>query len=248
MAGRRLGVHGHLADRRRAGQPRQRLHHRLHLRQPRGSRRLACGRVSPPAARRSRIRPAFATDGFGKLYLAYLRDPDGNKLCGLLPDPGRPVSFEIVSENKCARRAAAGRQARLGGDRHRHDLLDLPAAAGGRAAEAAGALVSVGPDLHARQRHREGRVSRRLRRAWHRSSSRPTPARAAKTCRTIRGTGTSARARASTSTRPRSRGRRNYRMWTYVTEELPALVAARFPGRHGPAGRSPAIRWAGTAR
>ena len=31
------------------------------------------------------------------------------------------------------------------------------------------------------------------------------------------------------SMRPRSRGRSNYRMWTYVTEELPALVAAEFP-------------------
>ena len=39
----------------------------------------------------------------------------------------------------------------------------------------------------------------------------------------------SARARASTSMRRRSRGRANYRMWTYVTEELPALIAAEFP-------------------
>ena len=28
----------------------------------------------------------------------------------------------------------------------------------------------------------------------------------------------------------------NYRMWSYVTEELPALVAGAFPGRPGPAG------------
>jgi catechol 2,3-dioxygenase-like lactoylglutathione lyase family enzyme len=27
--------------------------------------------------------PGFREGGFGKLYLAYLRDPDGNKLCGL---------------------------------------------------------------------------------------------------------------------------------------------------------------------
>ena len=40
----------------------------------------------------------------------------------------------------------------------------------------------------------------------------------------------------------------NFRMYSYVTEELPALVAAQFPGRHGAAGRSPAIRWAAMAR
>ncbi len=27
--------------------------------------------------------PGIREGGFGKLYLAYLRDPDGNKLCGL---------------------------------------------------------------------------------------------------------------------------------------------------------------------
>ena len=27
--------------------------------------------------------PGYRDGGFGKLYLAYLRDPDGNKLCGL---------------------------------------------------------------------------------------------------------------------------------------------------------------------
>ncbi len=27
--------------------------------------------------------PGWREGGFGKLYLAYLRDPDGNKLCGL---------------------------------------------------------------------------------------------------------------------------------------------------------------------
>ena len=27
--------------------------------------------------------PGYRANGFGKLYLAYLRDPDGNKLCGL---------------------------------------------------------------------------------------------------------------------------------------------------------------------
>ena len=31
--------------------------------------------------------PGFRQGGFGKLYLAYLRDPDGNKLCGLHRPP-----------------------------------------------------------------------------------------------------------------------------------------------------------------
>ena len=46
------------------------------------------------------------------------------------------------------------------------------------AAQAAGGLVSVGPDLHPRQRHRKGRVSRRLRRARpHLRRARHQPAR-----------------------------------------------------------------------
>ena len=31
--------------------------------------------------------PGVREGGFGKLYLAYLRDPDGNKLCGLFRMP-----------------------------------------------------------------------------------------------------------------------------------------------------------------
>ena len=31
--------------------------------------------------------PGYREDAFGKLYLAYLRDPDGNKLCGLHRPP-----------------------------------------------------------------------------------------------------------------------------------------------------------------
>ena len=31
--------------------------------------------------------PGYRQGGFGKLYLAYLRDPDGNKLCGLHRPP-----------------------------------------------------------------------------------------------------------------------------------------------------------------
>ena len=107
--------------------------------------------------------PGYRESAFGKLYLAYLRDPDGNKLCGL----HRPaaVSVEIVSENK----SHGGRQLVVrhasAATSHRHDLLDLPAAAGRRRRKAAGRLVSVGPYLHPCQCHRERRISRRLRRA-----------------------------------------------------------------------------------
>jgi catechol 2,3-dioxygenase-like lactoylglutathione lyase family enzyme len=31
--------------------------------------------------------PGYRANAFGKLYLAYLRDPDGNKLCGLHRPP-----------------------------------------------------------------------------------------------------------------------------------------------------------------
>ncbi|HZU52212.1 MAG TPA: VOC family protein [Sphingomicrobium sp.] len=31
--------------------------------------------------------PGYRENAFGKLYLAYLRDPDGNKLCGLFRPP-----------------------------------------------------------------------------------------------------------------------------------------------------------------
>ena len=64
-----------------------------------------------------------------------------------------------------ARRPATRREASVRRHRHGHDLLDLPAAPGGRRREASGRLVSVGPDLHPRQRDRKRRVSRRLRRA-----------------------------------------------------------------------------------
>ncbi len=46
-------------------------------------------------------------------------------------------------------------------------------------------------------------------------------------------------ARAFTSMRPQAPFAANYRMWTYVTEELPALVAANFDAqRHGITGHS----------
>ena len=76
---RLLGVE---ADQRRAGDPRQWRHHRLRGRLARAGRRLARGRRRQRrhdlrgSAGRARRRAA-------KLYLAYLRDPDGNKICAL---------------------------------------------------------------------------------------------------------------------------------------------------------------------
>ena len=122
--------------------------------------------------------------GFGELYLAYLRDPDGNKMCAL--HRARRMSLETVSTKH--RRMAASRAsiATPPRDRDGHDFLGLRAAPG-RGRDAAGALVSVGPDLHPRQRHREGRVSRRLRRARPDLRRARTPARAATACPTIEG-------------------------------------------------------------
>ena len=39
--------------------------------------------ASPMAARPAKFRPAFAKAAAGKLYLAYLRDLDGNKICAM---------------------------------------------------------------------------------------------------------------------------------------------------------------------
>ena len=165
----------------------------------------------------------------------------------LAPDSGGRVSLEIVEREQGARRAAAGRQASVGRYRHRHDLFDLPAAAGGRRGQAAGGLVSVGAHLHPRQRHREGRVSRRLRRArpdLRRAGHQPARrGRAA-----MRRNGISARARASTSMRREDPWAAHYRMWSYVTRGTAGAGRGRVPGRHGRGRRSPAIRWAGTAR
>ena len=92
------------------------------------------------------------------LYLAYLRDPDGNKLCGLHRPPA--MTLETLSEVTSHGGRAGRLSPRLRRDRHRHDLFGVRAAACARGGEAAGAVVSVGADLHPRQRHREGRVSR----------------------------------------------------------------------------------------
>jgi hypothetical protein len=102
----------------------------------------------------------------------------------------------------------AGRlQARQPRDRDRHDLFGLCPSASGRR-EAAGGLVSVGPDLHPRQRHGKGRIPRRLRRTGpdlRRAGHQPARRRRARRSRrmpTISGL-----APASMSTRRRRRSR-----------------------------------------
>ena len=65
-----------------AGDARQRLDRRLRLRQP---EEVDAWHAAGVAAGGTSIEdpPGFRENAFGKLYLAYLRDPDGNKLCGL---------------------------------------------------------------------------------------------------------------------------------------------------------------------
>ena len=81
------GVHGHQADRRQAkpATPTAARSASTSTAPKKSMRGTAA--ESKPAARRSRIRLAYREGGFGKLYLAYLRDPDGNKLCGLHRPP-----------------------------------------------------------------------------------------------------------------------------------------------------------------
>ena len=128
----RRDVHGHPADRRRSRRRTATARRSASISTARKRSTPGTTRASPPAARRSRTRPAIARAAFGKLYLAYLRDPDGNKLCGL-HRPSQMTHGDRLRE-QVARRAAAGRAACVARDRHRHDLLDLPPAAGREAA------------------------------------------------------------------------------------------------------------------
>ena len=142
--------------------PRQWLDDRLRLRQPRGSRRLAPARRSPRAAPRSRIRPGIRGNAFGSLYLAYLRDPDGNKLCA--PASPRAMSIETVSE-VAAHGGVQGvyrhASAATGGDMV-FSLFMPPQVERGEPLPVL--VVFVGADLQPRQRHRKRRVSRGVRR------------------------------------------------------------------------------------
>ena len=75
-------LHRHQADRRRAGDLRQWLHDRLrHELRSRPTPGTQAGVANGGTAIEDP--PGVREGGFGKLYLAYLRDPDGNKLCAL---------------------------------------------------------------------------------------------------------------------------------------------------------------------
>ena len=171
----RRGVHGDLADRRPAGDARQWLDGRLHVRQPGRGRRLAQGRcrgrrhLDRGSARLSREASASSISPICAIPTA----TSSARCIGC-----RSSDVEIVSRESA--RTAGGKLvcATRRRRRHRHDLLRLPAAAGRKRRAVPGAVVSVGPDLHPCQRHREGRVSRRLRRAWHHLRRARTPARA----------------------------------------------------------------------
>ena len=183
------------------------------------------------------------------LYAAYLRDPDGNKICAYTHRPVRAMDDH---------RDRLDQPQRIGGmqgvyrhasarDRHRHDLLGLRAAAAPRR-EAAGASGicrgSPAPTPMSPRRASIARACAELGLIFVAPDTSP------------RGEGVpddprpmiSARAPASTSMRPRRPSPPTYRMYSYVTEELPALIAAQFPGRHGRGRGSSAIRWAATAR
>ena len=75
-------IHGHLADRRAAGHNGNGSTIGFVFDSPEEVDAWHAAGVAA-GGKRSRIRPAFATGSFGALYLAYLRDPDGNKLCAL---------------------------------------------------------------------------------------------------------------------------------------------------------------------
>ena len=90
-------------------------------------------------------------------------------------------------------------------------------------------MVALGPDLHPRQRHRQGRVQARLRRARARvHSARHQPAGGGRARRPdgAYDFGLGAGFYVDATEAPWSAA---YRMWSYVADELPALVAAEFP-------------------
>ena len=74
------------ADRREAVQHRQWLDHRLRAPSPEAVDAWhAAGVANGGTAIEDP--PGIRDAGFGKMYLAYLRDPDGNKLCGFYRIP-----------------------------------------------------------------------------------------------------------------------------------------------------------------
>ena len=226
---KRRGVHGHLADRRRSRR-------RAAMARPIGftfdsPKKSTPGtrRASRRAAPRSRIRPASRE----RLRQALSRlSARSRRQQTVRAAPAGAMTLEIVSAKSSARRACSWSSIAMPPPptAHRHDLLGLPAAAGGagrascrslwylsgltcthanvtekgeyRAACAEHGLIFVAPD---------------------------TSPRGDDVPDDPEGCGISARARASMSTRPRSRGRRISACGPTSPTSLPALVAADFP-------------------
>src|SRR6185437_4647913 len=105
------------------------------------------------AERRSRTRRAIAKAALASSTLLICAIPTATSSADFTVRRSERRAF--IGE-QVARGAAARRAPCLDRDVDRHDLLDLPAAAGGGGRETAGPLVPVGPDLHPRQRDGEG--------------------------------------------------------------------------------------------
>ena len=149
--------------------------------------------------------------------------------------------MKIIAEHRLLRRRAAFLRARFARVRHRDALLGVSAAAGA-AARGAGAVLPCRPHLHRRDLHDQGgRAARRRRARPDAGRARHQPAQGARCPATTRA-GTSASAPASMSMRPQAPWSAHYRMYSYVTRELPELVhdacARRRADRQGIFGHS----------
>ena len=105
-----------------------------------------------PEARRAHIRRTGAVGN---------REPRGLRRRGAVLEWSIHDNANRFSQ-QIARRRAGRLQARQPRDRDRHDIFGLCPAPSGRR-KAAGGLVSVGTDLHPRQRHGKRRIPQRLR-------------------------------------------------------------------------------------
>ena len=119
---------------------------------------------SPLAAPRSRIRPGVRS-GLGheplpRLSCAIRRATSSARFTGCPPTHDRDGQRSPQSMAGC--RACIA----MPPPRPRPTWSFRCSCPSMRRGEAAGAVVSVGADLHPRQRHRKGRISRGLRRAW----------------------------------------------------------------------------------
>src|SRR6185437_13493830 len=107
---------------------------------------------SGPAARRSKTRPAIAkaVSASSISPICAIRTVTSFAGCtGRRSDAGDRFREQVAG------RATARREAWIGGDFDRDDLLDLPSSPERARKEAAGHLVSFRPHLHACERHRE---------------------------------------------------------------------------------------------